>query len=223
MIYDPVEAYLLAMRDVGKLTLENRITNLDRRLIAQGDESLHPTPKDPLELTVALLTGAISGEQAEFAKDDGDFMFYVVERPGSFVYQVERYCLRFLIHPDLDVKIRNQEEINAYIANGSYVWDIEVDEFDPGSRDGVGLTIADFLISKKTTQGGQTNTITESSYFPSPVALSIADRVADTFEDDEPKYVGLRANLHELTQKYPQGTVVDPLDFAKDFIKAITE
>lgn len=200
VVYDPVEAYLMGVRDSEKISLDQRLTIFDMRLMVQGDELDSPTPATMQDLAQAIIEERVTSEQISFAINS----LPLFSRKGVCSYGTSfEFYLRHLPN----VEIAHQDDIDRVVRSGNYDWGFIVSNYK--QKQSITDRLVQFEIQKRTVDDHECNTVVESEYF-----------FTWSVDSDFIKY---GEGLIAFAKKYESKPVIDPIDFAHELLCMIAK
>ena len=230
IIYDPAEAALLALApSYGLQVKPTRGTILDYRALAHGDMALlrgAPQTRQEFwdEMTAfyesdftlppaTLLTGNIVGY----------YLFpIVVSRPASIRILDHTFRFRFKvtgmgnIDGALIDSMQGTADINAYIQRANYLWSFEIRDFGAQARN-----IVEIDVQKLTEIKAAIPVFPTPDEIPPFSPVTITDTILRT-DVAESTPLDLRQRIEALAQDYPTNGTVDPVEYTRAFLSALT-
>jgi len=217
IVYDTIETVLLAAGPNYGLQMEDRITCLDLKTMAAGDELFTPSSENESDMLELFVNRQISFEQ--FNRDCYPLFF----RYGTFEFAGELYRIElFLMEGNDSSRFCTQEEINAAIHNGDYIISLKISEYDHSDKNKHGKEILDISLYQAYSAESPITTIEELDLqeVPEPVNVSVQTSTVDYEVDpDQSVFSGLAARLKPFMEKYPVGTVIDPVRYTLEFLE----
>ncbi len=208
VVYDPVEAYLMGVKYCDRISLEDRLTILDMRLMVQGDELDSPTPTTMQDLARAIEDESITPEQISHALN----ILPLFTRKGGFSYGILRLSFEFYVRHAPSTSIGDLTDIDKVIHSGNYYWGIIISDYNRNAR--ITDRLVEFEVEKRTVDNQERNTVAESIYY---LRLFLGGGETDTGILRE--IIEHREKLIMMAKKYESKPVIDPIGFAQELMQ----